>query len=78
VAPSAFSAPARAVAAQEIPANFNVWRRVNCMNNLFLGDVNGLGNTPFLRTTRMRQQRCYFAFAAILARNSPQLCCTAM
>jgi len=25
------------------------------MNNLFLGDVDGLGNTPFLRTTRMRQ-----------------------
>ncbi|WP_238841845.1 hypothetical protein, partial [Xylella fastidiosa] len=67
-----------AATAQEIPANFNVWRRVNCMNNLFVGDDNGLGNTPFLRTTRMRQSCCYFVFAAILARNSPQLCCTAM
>ncbi|MBN8933682.1 MAG: hypothetical protein J0G97_18085, partial [Rhizobium pusense] len=71
-------APARAVAAQEIPANLSVWRRVNCMNNLFVGDLNGLGNTPFQRTTRMRQCCCYVLFKAILARNSPQLCCTAM
>jgi hypothetical protein len=40
--------------------------------------LNGLGNTPVQRITRMRQSCRYSAFAAILARNLPQLCCTAM